>query len=198
MLPSIGDCAGSEGAALFGCALISSYLFLFIGSVYINQHLPSTIESCLVTDAFLSSPSPDSTEPPTRPLTSTPTETETAPSEVAKDPRSSARPRTGPPSSPRSKPTRLDQPRPAVFLPFPLLSSSLSSPPFLCAAPAPTYLPRALVLGHLPTARTRLLYPADSAIPPPTTTSATPLLSPLLHTSPSPPTTPKTYIALPT
>ncbi|KAL7413285.1 fatty acid elongase [Mrakia frigida] len=30
-LPNIGDCAGSEGAALFGCALISSYLFLFIG-----------------------------------------------------------------------------------------------------------------------------------------------------------------------
>ena len=33
-LPQVGDCAGSEGAALFGCALISSYLFLFIGSVH--------------------------------------------------------------------------------------------------------------------------------------------------------------------
>lgn len=29
-LPAYGDCAGSEGAALFGCALLSSYLFLFI------------------------------------------------------------------------------------------------------------------------------------------------------------------------
>ncbi|CDZ97064.1 Fatty acid elongase [Phaffia rhodozyma] len=29
-LPSGGDCAGSPGAAAFGCALISSYLFLFI------------------------------------------------------------------------------------------------------------------------------------------------------------------------
>lgn len=29
-LPNIGDCAGSEGAALFGCGLLSSYLFLFI------------------------------------------------------------------------------------------------------------------------------------------------------------------------
>jgi hypothetical protein len=26
----IGDCAGSEGAALFGCGLLSSYLVLFI------------------------------------------------------------------------------------------------------------------------------------------------------------------------
>lgn len=31
LLPQVGNCAGSEGAALFGCALISSYLFLFIG-----------------------------------------------------------------------------------------------------------------------------------------------------------------------
>nr|ODN97866.1 fatty acid elongase [Cryptococcus depauperatus CBS 7855] len=29
-LPAVGDCAGSEGAALFGCGLLSSYLFLFI------------------------------------------------------------------------------------------------------------------------------------------------------------------------
>ncbi|WWD18240.1 hypothetical protein CI109_102690 [Kwoniella shandongensis] len=29
-LPSAGDCAGSEGAALFGCGLLTSYLFLFI------------------------------------------------------------------------------------------------------------------------------------------------------------------------
>ncbi|ODN83978.1 hypothetical protein, variant [Cryptococcus amylolentus CBS 6039] len=29
-LPTVGDCAGSEGAALFGCGLLSSYLFLFI------------------------------------------------------------------------------------------------------------------------------------------------------------------------
>lgn len=30
MLPKIDDCAGSEGAALFGCGLLTSYLFLFI------------------------------------------------------------------------------------------------------------------------------------------------------------------------
>lgn len=29
-LPVVGDCAGSEGAALFGCGLLTSYLFLFI------------------------------------------------------------------------------------------------------------------------------------------------------------------------
>ncbi|KAK8865585.1 hypothetical protein IAR55_000729 [Kwoniella newhampshirensis] len=29
-LPAVGDCAGSEGAALFGCGLLTSYLFLFI------------------------------------------------------------------------------------------------------------------------------------------------------------------------
>ncbi|WVQ85742.1 hypothetical protein IAT38_007909 [Cryptococcus sp. DSM 104549] len=29
-LPVVGDCAGSESAALFGCGLLSSYLFLFI------------------------------------------------------------------------------------------------------------------------------------------------------------------------
>nr|XP_019007576.1 fatty acid elongase [Kwoniella pini CBS 10737]OCF46357.1 fatty acid elongase [Kwoniella pini CBS 10737] len=29
-IPAVGDCAGSEGAALFGCGLLTSYLFLFI------------------------------------------------------------------------------------------------------------------------------------------------------------------------
>ena len=29
-LPHSGDCAGSEGAALFGCVLLTSYLGLFI------------------------------------------------------------------------------------------------------------------------------------------------------------------------
>jgi len=29
-LPHSGDCAGDEGAALFGCALLTSYLGLFI------------------------------------------------------------------------------------------------------------------------------------------------------------------------
>jgi hypothetical protein len=29
-LPTIGDCAGGEDAALFGCGLLTSYLFLFI------------------------------------------------------------------------------------------------------------------------------------------------------------------------
>ncbi|BGO96725.1 Fatty acyl-CoA elongase/Polyunsaturated fatty acid specific elongation enzyme [Rhodotorula toruloides] len=29
-LPTLGSCAGTEGAAIFGCALLTSYLFLFI------------------------------------------------------------------------------------------------------------------------------------------------------------------------
>jgi fatty acid elongase 3 len=29
-LPTLGDCSGSENAAYFGCALLSSYLLLFI------------------------------------------------------------------------------------------------------------------------------------------------------------------------
>ncbi|CAE6457818.1 unnamed protein product [Rhizoctonia solani] len=30
MMPTMGTCSGTEGAALFGCALLTSYLFLFI------------------------------------------------------------------------------------------------------------------------------------------------------------------------
>ncbi len=30
-IPNYGSCAGSEAAAIFGCALLSSYLLLFIG-----------------------------------------------------------------------------------------------------------------------------------------------------------------------
>jgi fatty acid elongase 3 len=29
-LPSLGSCSGTERAALFGCGLLTSYLFLFI------------------------------------------------------------------------------------------------------------------------------------------------------------------------
>lgn len=37
VLPHQGSCSGSEGAALFGCALLTSYLFLFI-SFYKNTY----------------------------------------------------------------------------------------------------------------------------------------------------------------
>ena len=30
-MPNSGNCAGEEFAAIFGCALLTSYLFLFIG-----------------------------------------------------------------------------------------------------------------------------------------------------------------------
>lgn len=29
-LPNMGDCVGAESSALFGCGLLTSYLFLFI------------------------------------------------------------------------------------------------------------------------------------------------------------------------
>jgi fatty acid elongase 3 len=35
--PSFGSCAGTEGAALFGCGLLTSYLFLFI-KFYIDTY----------------------------------------------------------------------------------------------------------------------------------------------------------------
>jgi fatty acid elongase 3 len=37
ILPSIGNCAGSESAALFGCGLLTSYLGLFI-NFYIQTY----------------------------------------------------------------------------------------------------------------------------------------------------------------
>jgi len=37
ILPHSGTCSGSEGAAMFGCGLLTSYLFLFI-SFYKNTY----------------------------------------------------------------------------------------------------------------------------------------------------------------
>jgi len=41
-LPYVGDCAGSEGAALFGCALLTSYLGLFINFYFQTYKKPTT------------------------------------------------------------------------------------------------------------------------------------------------------------
>lgn len=40
-LPHIGDCSGSEPAALFGCALLTSYLLLFV-DFYVRTYGTST------------------------------------------------------------------------------------------------------------------------------------------------------------
>lgn len=37
-LPTMGDCAGSEDAAIFGVSLLTSYLFLFIACVLVRRH----------------------------------------------------------------------------------------------------------------------------------------------------------------
>jgi len=41
-LPYIGNCAGSESAALFGCFLLTSYLFLFINFYFQTYKKPTT------------------------------------------------------------------------------------------------------------------------------------------------------------
>ena len=40
-MPNIGDCAGGENAALFGCALLSSYLLLFINFYFQTYKKPA-------------------------------------------------------------------------------------------------------------------------------------------------------------
>lgn len=41
----MGDCAGSESAALFGCGLLGSYLLLFIAYGFSFPSLPSLADS---------------------------------------------------------------------------------------------------------------------------------------------------------
>jgi len=43
-LPSIGDCAGTESAALLGCGVLTSYLLLFI-KFYIDTYRKPTVKS---------------------------------------------------------------------------------------------------------------------------------------------------------
>ena len=41
-LPYIANCAGSEKAAIFGCGLLTSYLFLFINFYFQTYRKPAT------------------------------------------------------------------------------------------------------------------------------------------------------------
>jgi hypothetical protein len=41
-LPYLGNCAGSEKAAIFGCALLTSYLGLFINFYFQTYKKPTT------------------------------------------------------------------------------------------------------------------------------------------------------------
>jgi fatty acid elongase 3 len=43
-MPTLGDCAGTEAAALFGCGVLTSYLFLFI-KFYIDTYRKPTVKS---------------------------------------------------------------------------------------------------------------------------------------------------------
>lgn len=40
-LPHVGNCAGSEGAAVFGCALLTSYLGLFVNFYFQTYKKPA-------------------------------------------------------------------------------------------------------------------------------------------------------------
>lgn len=41
-MPVMGSCAGTESAALFGCGLLTAYLFLFINFYIQTYRKPST------------------------------------------------------------------------------------------------------------------------------------------------------------
>lgn len=43
-MPHIGDCAGTESAALLGCGVLTSYLFLFI-KFYIDTYRKPVVKT---------------------------------------------------------------------------------------------------------------------------------------------------------